>query len=195
MMKELMQITNMLYINLSIVLSAVLTITIAILVYALKCNRQRRAYLMAFESLINKYEEIDGKNKKKLSAYKNIFNIALIRAYSSLSTYFRYQVVTKVFGVTSCIFSAIVFIEPTNISEQIGNRLVAIISMICVMTVIYLNPLDRARDYLSAWRMWIEYVSEIISGFSISINDGEDKLLEISEKIKQENEILNADKT
>ena len=185
----------MLYINIGIILSAILTIAISIFVYTIKCNRQRRTYLTTFKSLINRYGSIDDTEDKISEADTNIFNIALMRAYSSLLTYFRYQVVTKVFGATSCVLSAVVFVEPTSLSEQVGNRLVAIISVICVMTVVYLNPLDRARDYLNDWHMWIEYVAEVISEFSGNINNGKLKVAEISEKIKQENEILKSDKT
>ncbi len=195
MIKDLIQKIDMLYINIGIILSAILTIAISIFVYTIKCNRQRRTYLTTFKSLINRYGSIDDTEDKISEADTNIFNIALMRAYSSLLTYFRYQVVTKVFGATSCVLSAVVFVEPTSLSEQVGNRLVAIISVICVMTVVYLNPLDRARDYLNDWHMWIEYVAEVISEFSGNINNGKLKVAEISEKIKQENEILKSDKT
>lgn len=194
MIKDIIQRIDMLYINIGIICSAILTIMLSIWIYTLKCKHQKKTYSIAFEELMKRYEMDVGRNKEDLEADKKVFDIILMRAYSSLSTYFRYQVINKVFGVTSCVLAAVVFIEPTTLSEQIGNRLVAIISIICVMTIVYINPMDRARDYLDDWHMWIEYAAGVITGFYKSVDDGEKVLAELSAKIEQENKILKADK-
>lgn len=193
-MKKFIEELDMLYINIGIIALAVFVIFISITLYSIKSYRRKKECLNVFRALSSYYESRDIEGKDKLETYFATFEFILARAYSALATFFRYQVITKVFGVTSCVLSAVVFIEPGKLSEQIGNRLAAVISMICVITLVYINPLDRAREYLDVWHMWNEYAAETIDALSNSLDDCEKKMLEYHEKVAQEREMLKTDK-
>ncbi len=174
------------YISLSLLAATI--IVLSIIIYNNKCNRNLKERCLVFSRYLNIDFDMNSSNKEF-----NSFKLVLSHTFSLLNTYFRYQLIYKVFGITSLLFGAISFVTIPE-SYKICLIICCILSMLSVITVIYINPMDRARDYLAASRMWNTYSYELLTSIMKSESEFNKALLKLPDKFQLENELLNCDK-
>lgn len=174
---------------------SILVMILCIVLYRRKCERQKKKYYDAFSKQAEYYRKINDPSCAKLDAMTSRFDTILERAYSSLRTYHNYQFITKIFGASSLIFSAMALSEESNLYEHLGCRICSLISIISVIVLLYINPLDRARGYLNVWRMWNEYFITVSTALFESIDKCEEELKKHPEKIKEELSCLQINET
>jgi hypothetical protein len=87
-------------------------------------------------------------------------------------TFFNFQIINKVFGFLSIVFSLITFISciinyfDVYMSDK-DNILITLIvsffSILCVIIALYSSPNRRINDYIFAWRIEERTINEMIA--------------------------------
>lgn len=85
-------------------------------------------------------------------------------------TFFNFQLINKVFGFLSVVFSLLSFasytLEALNtqslfLTNNLSNLLVSFLSIVCVIIALYASPNRRVVDYINAWRIDERIINEI----------------------------------
>lgn len=132
------------------------------------------------------YRKTDNRHKKRLNTavqfideYGNIpkcvrqsYMIICQRRYEHIMTFFNFQLINKVFGFLSVVFSILslisyilesidIDIATKGIANSLANILVSFLSIICVIIVLYASPNRLVVDYINAWRVDEQVINEI----------------------------------
>jgi len=183
---------NLFTISIVTLIIAILVLIASVAFLFFKTSRQIKLHLNAFKKQLEFYL-VQGKSKEKLYSMLKQYEVVLKRAYSINRTFENYQIMTKVFGSSSLIFSAYTLIDSSEYWDKIGSQICTLISIVSVIVILYINPLDRARGYLSAWRKWNTYIASILSAFAISIEACEKQLEKYPEHIASDKNDLSVD--
>lgn len=106
-------------------------------------------------------------------------------------TFFFYQFLSKgvnMLCLTLTVFSMII----TSTSSKI-SIISSMLSLICVITIIYLNPSKRAEQYLYAWRLCDIKLYKIICDLNKPENELYKEIDEIPQTIKEAESFLSSD--
>lgn len=161
----------------------IVLVGILVLIYYLQTRKRHYNRCQKAEKFI---EEYDGKLPLCL---KNTYLIINQRRYEHIMTFFNFQLVNKVSGFLSVIFSLISFVsyilEFLDLKHSEYDSLaciaVSLLSILCVIVALYASPNRRVVEYITAWRIDERTINEITAELDTYKSLNED---EASEKAK-----------
>ena len=141
----------------------VILIGIITIIYYYKTNQRHKERLKTAEDFINEYDAAS-------KCVKQSYLIICQRRYEHIMTFFNFQLINKVFGFLSVVFSLLSFasytLEALNtqslfLTNNLSNLLVSFLSIVCVIIALYASPNRRVVDYINAWRIDEKIINEI----------------------------------
>lgn len=145
------------------------------MIYYSKTNKRHKERLNIAENFLNEYGPIS-------KCVKQSYLIICQRRYEHIMTFFNFQLINKVFGFLSVVFSLLSFssytLEALTISNDflindLSSLLVSFLSIVCVIIALYASPNRRVVDYINAWRVDEKIVNEITANFENILNQDE----------------------
>ncbi|MFR2096556.1 hypothetical protein [Eubacterium sp.] len=140
------------------------------MIYYSKTNKRHKERLNIAENFLNEYGPIS-------KCVKQSYLIICQRRYEHIMTFFNFQLINKVFGFLSVVFSLLSFssytLEALAISNDLSSLLVSFLSIVCVIIALYASPNRRVVDYINAWRVDEKIVNEITANFENILNQDE----------------------
>lgn len=152
-----------------------------ILIYYLQTRKRHYNYkrCQKAEEFIEEYD------KKIPLCLKNTYLLINQRRYEHIMTFFNFQLVNKVSGFLSVIFSLIAFasyiLDYTEICigyrkfNDLACLAVSLLSILCVIVALYASPSRRVVEYITAWRIDERTINEITAELDTYINLTEDE--------------------
>lgn len=107
-------------------------------------------------------------------------------------TFFFYQLLSKGINMLCLILSVFSMII-SSIGDNKISLLTSMLSLICVVIIIYINPGKRAEQYLYAWRLCDVKLYEIVCYLDKSENKLYKKIDKIPKIIKKAELLLSSD--
>lgn len=145
----------------------IVLVGILVLIYYLQTRKRHYRRCKKAEEFIEKYDE------KIPSCLKNTYLLINQRRYEHIMTFFNFQLVNKVSGFLSVIFSLISFssyiLDYLDCFEKCGDcdtlacMGVSLLSILCVIVALYASPNRRVVEYINAWRVDERTINEITS--------------------------------
>lgn len=143
----------------------IVLVGILVLIYYLQTRKRHYKRCQKAEEFIEKYDE------KIPLCLKNTYLLINQRRYEHIMTFFNFQLVNKVSGFLSVIFSLISFVsyildyfdEYIEYSEfnSLACIAVSLLSILCVIVALYASPSRRVVEYITAWRIDERTINEI----------------------------------
>ena len=156
---------------------------ILVLIYYRQTNKRHYKRCQKAEEFIKSYDD-----KKIPLCLKNAYLIINQRRYEHIMTFFNFQLINKVSGFLSIIFSLLSFIsyileyfdDYISYSEfdTLGCIAVSFLSILCVIVALYASPSRRVVEYITSWRIDERTINEITAEFDTYEKLTEDKAQE-----------------
>lgn len=143
----------------------IVLVGILVLIYYLQTRKRHQNRCEDAKEFIKEYD------KKIPLCLKNAYLIINQRRYEHIMTFFNFQLVNKVSGFLSIIFSLIsfgsyilkYFDEYIAFSEfnDLACMTVSLLSILCVIVALYASPNRRVVEYITAWRIDERTINEM----------------------------------
>lgn len=158
-----------------------LLVGILVLIYYQQTKKRHYKRFEKAEELIEQYNKIP-------LCLKNAYLIINQRRYEHIMTFFNFQLINKVSGFLSVIFSLLSFISyileyfDDYISYSEFNSLaciaVSFLSILCVIVALYASPSRRVVEYITSWRIDERTINEMTAELDTYEKLTEDKAQE-----------------
>lgn len=162
-----------------------LLVGVLVAIYYNQTNKRHKERRDEAIRLIEEYKDIP-------ICLKNTYSLINQRRYEHIMTFFNFQLINKVSGFLSVIFSLITFVSgiikyfDTCITwkqfDDLAVLAVSFLSILCVITALYASPSRRVVEYISAWRIDERTINEMTAEM-----DTYSSLTEEESKKKQRN--------
>lgn len=134
----------------------IVLVGILVLIYYLQTNSRHKERFKAADQLIKSYDDIP-------LCLKNAYCLINQRRYEHIMTFFNFQLINKVSGFLSVIFSLLSFIScildclddciPNSKCDNLAAIAVSFLSILCVIVALYASPSRRVVEYITSWRI------------------------------------------
>ena len=177
------------------------------------CACRGIVYLYYMKTKKRHIERLD-KAEEPIKHYKNIpycikdvYSIICQRRYEHIMTFFNFQLINKVFGFLSVVFSLISFASSilkfcgdnklSTPYDDIAIIAISFLSILCVIIALYASPNRRVLDYINAWRIDERTINEMIAEMdqysSLPLDICQMKALEYINRISTAEENIHSD--
>lgn len=160
----------------------IVLVGILVLIYYLQTNSRHKKRFIEAEKLIKSYENIP-------LCLKNAYSLINQRRYEHIMTFFNFQLVNKVSGFLSVIFSLLSFVScildclddciPYSKCDNLASIAVSFLSILCVIVALYASPSRRVVEYITSWRIDERTINEMTAELdtydSLTDKEAEDK--------------------
>lgn len=142
----------------------IVLVGLLVLIYYLQTNSRHKERLITAEELIESYDSIP-------LCLKNAYSLINQRRYEHIMTFFNFQLINKVSGFLSVIFSLLSFIScildcldeciVNSRCDNLASIAISFLSILCVIVALYASPSRRVVEYITAWRIDERTINEM----------------------------------
>lgn len=142
----------------------IILVGILVLIYYLQTNSRHKKRFVDAKKLIESYDHIP-------LCLKNAYCLINQRRYEHIMTFFNFQLVNKVSGFLSVIFSLLSFVScildclddciPNSKCDNLASIAVSFLSILCVIVALYASPSRRVVEYITSWRIDERTINEM----------------------------------